>query len=556
MKSSSHHVRGRAPLRNPVLNQTSRQQPLPRYNPVALSRPRSFIFNPLSPTSTFSDPKKPRLFSLRIPSSHLVISTIAIAFFIFGVVVSSNVSTVLVSARANDIGLSIQTDQSSTHPAYRAFPPANNSAPNSPPNPDSTNHTPQTEQPPLEQPQSTSNKPAHSLTSDSAPETQTSQNTSSASSEQSTSDHLVDSVKAATETEADPPPPKIKDGRVNWNRSWPVLPDHDETDLIPLAKSLKFDNNTMLNYFHMHKTGGVTLKSELMTVINNPMNKLLATKRGYGLKYAETCYEVTENINDKSLEGTWRCDFGNLQKLTPTELKQMDIIMGHQYWDLGTEDLFSPYRRVRHFSLFRHPLPRKLSFFYHFFVRNLGRDEKHVTKDEVIKFVLGEEMPDDPCSRDAGPNYYASRLLSDGLSGFDGNRYVISEQKSNAAISKVSSKFENDYALIGLQVQSEASQCMLEKLVQVFAHGRGIDNLVGTPKLSFHSAKLNSGGYPWTSQRLWRAMTPEQKQKYREVERVDLAIYKLALERFREDVKRYSCEDKVSEEEFSEDTYE
>lgn len=295
-----------------------------------------------------------------------------------------------------------------------------------------------------------------------------------------------------------------------------------------------------------------------MHLIDHEDNKILLTKRGSRMRYAETCYVTQGGDGEgKGIEHMWRCDFGQIRGFSKAKLSNIDIVMGHQYWEDGAEKIFGSVRNVRHFSIFRHPLPRKVSFFYHFLVRNLQRDEKAVTKEEIIKFLTGEEMPNDPIVRDAGPNYYASRLLSNGILGYGHqHRYEIELTKRDAAIAKVLSRLDNSFVFVGLQLQTEASQCMLEKAFQVFAHVHGIDEMVETSKLSENSARLNSGAYVWTARKIWDAMTVEQRRKYMEAEKVDLAIYEHVVKRFKENVRLFSCEDKVREEEWWQDVFE
>lgn len=189
-------------------------------------------------------------------------------------------------------------------------------------------------------------------------------------------------------------------------------------------------------------------------------------------------------------------------------------------------------------------------------MRNLQRDENQVSKDEVIAFLLGDGMPEnDALTRDAGPNYYASRMISDGVTGFVNHRYVIPKHREEEAIANVLHKLQNKYAFVGLQLQPEASQCMLQKMVQVFAHVHGLDKMYGTPKLSESKKRLNTGGYPWTPRKIWRVMTPEQRQRYKEVERVDLAIYDHVVQRFKEDLKAFACEHRVHHDQWIEDRF-
>lgn len=345
---------------------------------------------------------------------------------------------------------------------------------------------------------------------------------------------------------------------VRSERSWPSSEEQDVAGLMPLARQLNFNNRTMLNYFHMHKTGGVTTKVELMNLLSRAENKRMLTKRGQRMGYVETCYEtkVTKKGDEKSIEGMWRCDFGKILNMTEEEKAGVDILLGHQYWEKGCDDIFGSKREVRHFSMFRHPLPRKLSFYYHFFVRNMGRDEKSVAKEEIIKFLLGEDLSNEPWLRDAGPNYYASRLLSDGREGFKRHQYTIEKSEREGAMKTAMDRLDVRFVFIGLQVQVEASQCMLRKAVEVLAHAHGIDEMKGTSRLAESREKLNAGEYVWTARKVWNAMNDEERGKFKEVELVDLAIYGKAVERFKRDVEVFGCAGRVKLEEWEEDVYE
>lgn len=345
-------------------------------------------------------------------------------------------------------------------------------------------------------------------------------------------------------------------GRVSWTRSWPLTQDDDVTGLYNIATELRFTNSTMLDYFHMHKTGGVTTKTQIRELLNIPENKKLLTKRGKPLGMIETCYQAISPLTNLSvLETTWRCDFRQIKELPADDLIGIDIVLGHQYWNKGCDFYFGALRDVRYFSIFRHPLHRKLSFYYHFFARNAGRDEKDVPRDEIIGFVLARNLPNDPRMRDAGPNYFASRMLSDGMSGFKLNQYPVPRQEQDAILDDILSRLENRFVFTGLQLQTEANQCMMTKTVQLLAHVHGVDTLVGTPKLAESQKRLNSGEYPWTAQRLWESMSEEQKAEFREVERMDLAIYNKAVEKFKKSVKLFGCEHKVVEENWQEDDF-
>lgn len=375
-------------------------------------------------------------------------------------------------------------------------------------------------------------------------------------------------TKASGHPEANgssPMPPTTKDwindsnGVVSWTRSWPLTRSDDHTGLYALQKELKFDNTTLLDYFHLHKTGGITTKVALLLMFNRDENKKKRSKRGDPLRVMETCYESTDGTwNSKLKESQWRCDFRQIQELSRDELRLIDLLLGHQYLQKGTDYLFGSFRDVRYFSVFRHPLSRKLSFYYHFYVRNEGRNENDVKRDEIMKFVNDVSLENDPRLRDGGPNYYATRFLSDGNSTFNsGNQFHPAEEEKEKIIKYVSDVLNQRFVFAGLQAQSRATNCMLEKLVQVFVHAHGIDDWVGTTELRERShIRLNSGGYPWTAERLWNSMTASEKDQFRQVERVDLAIYEAAVQKFRRDVDIFSCGDAIDEEAWEEERFE
>lgn len=345
--------------------------------------------------------------------------------------------------------------------------------------------------------------------------------------------------------------------RYGFERSWPLSKQDDVSNLYHVQKHLAFTNHTLLNYFHMHKTGGVTTKVEVFNFINGPKNTPLLSKRGQRLQANETCYMVEPTQKDaQNREGMWRCDFLRLLALSDQEKRSIDVVQGHQYWQNGCQSIFGAEREVKHFSIFRHPLPRKLSFFYHFYVRNVGRDEKEVQKDEVIAFLLARNLAHDSRARDAGPNYYASRMTSDGIKGFIDHTFVIEKEDQGAVISDVLEKFRKGFAFIGLQIQGPASQCMLRKTFEVFAHEHGIDNMKDSAQFTENHERLNSGKYTWTAGKIWDVMTDEEKEMFRQVEKVDLAIYDGVVERFKKDVEAFHCAEHVVAENWEEDRFE
>lgn len=519
-------------------------------------RPRALPTVPQSPPE-LEDPllKKRSVGTSRVIPTSVIISTVFLSFLIFAIVLTRNVGTVVVS-HPSSLSATSPASSSSTDDARSV------SAPTAP--------VVQLEIPvgtdgnmPRRRAQSSGPVDAHSM--DQAPV--------AASNVDPHAENRVDAPPPQsdkTSVQMGGPKPPLQQGAassmqasangvVSWNRSWPLTEADDVTGLLPLANSLKFTNMTMLNYFHLHKTGGVTTKSQVRELLLRPENMRQMTKRGQPMGVTETCYRAISPASSLSLsvrEVNWRCDFGQIKEFDQSTLRGLDIVMGHQYWQNGCDYYFGHMRNVQYFSIFRHPLARKLSFFYHFFVRNSGLEEKSIPREDVLKFVLAEDLSADPRSRDSGPNYFASRFMSNGITGFSRNQYPIEQSKQDEIIADILNRLDTRYAFVGLQLHNDASQCMLEKAVQVLAHAHGIDTLVGSTKLGVSTKRLNSGEYPWSARKLWDSMSKAEKDKFNEVERVDLAIYRKATERFVKDVKLFGCEQKVEAENWDEDVFE
>lgn len=498
------------------------------YLPISVTFPSIEVGHEAPPGKK---PKSPALALARVLPSSAVVAVIMLAFLLFAALVARNLNSVVVSERSAAVAQPLTSAVTEVE----------------------------------------SNIPANVDTED---DVSTYNRDSSAAAELSSHSNSADAVTANTIDDNAPtgtgtgsqsparPPAVASDvlgdvsGRVSWTRSWPLTEADDVTGLYKIAAALKFTNKTMLNYFHMHKTGGVTTKTQIREVINNVENKKQLTKRGQPLGMIETCYKSVSPLTNLSvLETTWRCDFRQIKELPADQLNGIDVVVGHQYWNKGCDFYFGTLREIRYFSIFRHPLHRKLSFYYHFFARNTGRDENDVPRDELLKFVLADNLPNDPRMRDAGPNYFASRMLSDGMSGFKANQYPIEREEQDAILDDILSRLDNRFVFTGLQLQTEANQCMMAKTVQILAHAHGVDTLVGTPKLAESQKRLNSGEYPWTGQRLWKSMSEEQKNQFRQVEKLDLAIYHKAVEIFKKSVKLFGCEHKVVEENWQEDDF-
>lgn len=310
------------------------------------------------------------------------------------------------------------------------------------------------------------------------------------------------------------------------------------------ANFATFNEQTALNYFHLHKTGGVSFKERMFDFF---MMHEKVNSRGQKARVVDTCHISGNARPALGIEAQWSCDWSELEIMPEKERNKIDVIVGHQYWEKGA-GYWLPNRDLRCFTVMRHPLHRKISFFYHFFVRNAGRSEHSVSKDELIQFVLGKKMPNSPLVRDAGPGYYASRLWSDGLSGYDKNhKFVVSDETAKDMVFNSIRRLRKNFVFIGLQTQEAASLCMLKKTVYEFATAHGFNNMDGLDGFGTQRERLNTGSYPLTGELLWEQMSEHQKEEFKRVERVDLAIYRESVKMFHEMVKRFGCEDLVVE---------
>lgn len=299
-----------------------------------------------------------------------------------------------------------------------------------------------------------------------------------------------------------------------------------------------FSPNTALNYFHLHKTGGVSFKERLFDFFF----KLDKVKpNGHLAVVLDTCHMSGPPRPDLGIESEWSCDWAELQKMAAEKRNTIDVIVGHQYWKNGAEELLKD-RDVRYFTIMRHPLHRKISFYYHFFVRNSGRTEASVPQDEIVQFVLAKKMPRSPLIRDGGPGYYASRLWSDGWSGFsDHHLFNIAENEVEELVARSIQRLRRHFVFIGLQVQEKASLCMLKKTVEAFSKAHGITNMDGLDNLAKQRQRMNTGSYGLSGKILWDRMSEQEREEFRKVERVDLAIYKESVKMFHEMARRLDC---------------
>ncbi|KAI0567810.1 Sulfotransferase [Gracilaria domingensis] len=304
-----------------------------------------------------------------------------------------------------------------------------------------------------------------------------------------------------------------------------------------------FDQTTALNYFHLHKTGGVSFKERLFEFFSLEDK---TTPNGEAINILDTCHNSGPARPALGTEAEWSCDWATMEQRSEPERNKIDLILGHQYWEKGAE-YWLPKRDLRYFTVMRHPLHRKISFFFHFFVRNIAKKEDDISLDELIPFLLGKSMPDSPLTRDAGPNYYASRLFSDGFSGYSDYTFVVPKENAEEMVMNSIRRLRRRFVFIGLQTQEKASLCMLKKTVAAFSKARGIQNMSGLDVFEKTRERMNTGSYPLTAKTVWERMSEEQRNEFKAVEKVDLAIYKESVNMFHEMVRRFECRHFVEE---------
>lgn len=314
---------------------------------------------------------------------------------------------------------------------------------------------------------------------------------------------------------------------------------------------LQFTNTTTLNFMHFHKTGGVTIKSYLHNLYHKKVKG-----NGNNVTARDACYSrhkqlpgTNEEVSKLGKPPTflvWRCDWLPIHELSASERNRHDVVFGHQFAKRGITALLTR-RDVRSFTILRHPLHRKVSFFYHFFVRELGRKESDVQIDELKEFILYDRLTHVTANlgRDLGPNYMAGRILSDGSEGYVGNsshqHFQVEEGQRKAVVEQVM-RVLNGYVFVGMQTEPTAVTCMLKKMVHVFNTVMGVSN-AGVH--DFEQRSLNSGRYALGPVELWDALSQSERNIFERKEWVDLQIFRRGEELFKMHLRRFQCAHRV-----------
>lgn len=308
-----------------------------------------------------------------------------------------------------------------------------------------------------------------------------------------------------------------------------------------LIKSLQFTNMTTLNFFHLHKTGGTSIKVALQDYYSG---KLKAN--GEKVTIEELCYSRKDpnTISGEATFLSWRCDWLRLEASSLEERDKRDIAQGHQFLLHGISELI-PHRNIRTFTVLRHPFDRKFSFFFHFFVRAVHREDSDVSWEELRDFLVYSRVHiDADLGRDAGPNYIAGRMLSDGEHGFVGDysngHFAVPDAHEDQVV-RSAIEILRSFVFVGIQKDPQATFCLLRRTVRAFDAAHGIVDPANSRALDSAGDRLNSGSYRPSAADAWSKLSDGEKREFERNERVDLRIFREAERLFQEQISSFGC---------------
>lgn len=318
---------------------------------------------------------------------------------------------------------------------------------------------------------------------------------------------------------------------------------NDTLPTIDVPDSLRFTNKTTLNFFHLHKTGGTSIKTTLQNYYSGKVKA-----NGDKVIIEELCYARPDGGSTRggATFHRWRCDWERLEASSTDDRNRRDIVQGHQFLSRGISTVITR-RDIRTFSVFRHPFERKISFFFHFFVRAVGRNSSSVSWEELRDFLVHNRVHIDAnLGRDAGPNYIAGRLLSDGTSGFVGDYargyYDVPAGRADAVVHAAVAKLRT-FVFVGIQSEPYATFCLLRKTARAFDAAHGVVHDGAPPRIDHSVGRLNSGPDRPAAPDVWARLTAAEKRAFERSEIVDLRIYREAVRLFRLQVAAFACRD-------------
>lgn len=353
---------------------------------------------------------------------------------------------------------------------------------------------------------------------------------------------------------------------IAWRR-WPVNPEEKALQIAPttriravcndpenLSSCLNFTSNTLLNFMHFSKTGGTSVAHYLVNDLKNCMKKDGSLIRGFNTCYRRKHLPLSNGFSRVTIRNrrmavfdTWRCDWDILRAMDPEELFSIDYIYGHQYYLDGAQNILKD-RDVRTFAVIRHPLARKISFFYHFLVREQHRNEEDVSFEELRDFLIYDKLVDPQKAftvrHDIGPNYMTGRLLSDGTEGFTGNGAFHKYFEVQPGSSEQAIRILKSFVFIGLQTENEATLCMFKKVLKIFKRAHDVIDIDPEQDMDGHAnmRELNSGSYTFSEETVREKLSAEEMGIFERREHEDITIYEEGVALFWNQVQEFGCQ--------------
>lgn len=311
--------------------------------------------------------------------------------------------------------------------------------------------------------------------------------------------------------------------------------------------------DTTLNFFHFHKTGGTAIKFALFAAYL----RLTKSKTGQLVKVRGSCYERSSSEFGEG-EGKGRsafvCDWNPVAAMTETQRCEIDLSIGHQFMKDGIIKLL-PKRTVKSFTVLRHPVDRKISAYYHFMVRQQKKNESQVKMNDIRDFLIfekGDKGNGVKC--DVGPNYIAGRLLTNGFSKYYGRTRDESTQKRlirhiwfdvpkenrNDIIEKGMAVIKK-FLVVGMQHEQPATKCMIGKLLRAFDGALGIEG-DGAGRFEEALSTWNAGQYSLKGRDVWNSLSQSDRELVKQREYIDLKLFESGLKLFHQQAVSLGCD--------------
>lgn len=326
---------------------------------------------------------------------------------------------------------------------------------------------------------------------------------------------------------------------------------------------------TTLNFMHFHKTGGTSIRLALYELYGNATRVTGGGVQRRDVSIQDACYLRPPPKNGKHSSDLteYMCSWDPVRyEMAPGERILIDLSFGHQFLHNGLQSLI-PERDLRSFTFLRHPFDRKLSAYFHFMIRHMGKNEEDVNMSNIRDFLLYEKGNKGKGMKlDVGPNYLAGRMLASGFRKFKGiemafntgtqtNRpvhkwFLVNDADRQQIVLRASTIMEN-FLLVGLQNEKRATKCMVGKLLQSFDRALGIRGESGEEGVAHRFDDVfkvaNEGSYNLRSRDIWNSLSADDKLEFEQHEWIDLQLYKKGVQLFRSQVDKIGCGEYLSD---------